>query len=136
MLDDPKYHNISQEVEDEMKDAVLAVRELKKLGARTTNKSAAMDYRAVLEEMNRMVSSHRCILSLYVYLPAALDCSPFLSHRRGDSCIRQSLQPRGHFRAELDLLGQRGTLCDGLLQDGDVGHHSLAGTVGLCEGKK
>lgn len=31
-------------------------RGLKKLGARTTNKSAAMDYRAVLEQINDMVS--------------------------------------------------------------------------------
>lgn len=57
MLDDPAYQDMSAEQETTLKDAVLEARNLKKLGARTTNKSAAMDYRAVLEEINDMVST-------------------------------------------------------------------------------
>ena len=55
MLDDPAYQDMSAEQETTLKDAVLEACNLKKLGARTMNKSAAMDYRAVLEEINDMV---------------------------------------------------------------------------------
>ena len=57
MLEDATYQDMSPEQETELKEAVLASRNLKKLGARTTNKSAAMDYRAVLNEINDIVST-------------------------------------------------------------------------------
>lgn len=56
MLEDPTYQDMSPEEEAKLKEDLLATRGLKKLGARTTNKSAAMDYRAVLEQINDMVS--------------------------------------------------------------------------------
>ena len=56
MLEDPAYQDMSPEEEAKLKEALLAARDVKKLGARTTNKSAAMDYRAVLEQINNMVS--------------------------------------------------------------------------------
>lgn len=56
MIEDPSYQDISPEEEAVLKEAVLAARDLNKLGACTTNKSAAMDYHAVLEEINDMVS--------------------------------------------------------------------------------
>ena len=55
MLDDPAYQDMSAEDEAVLKEALVAARNMKKLGARTTNKSAAMDFRAVLEEINDMV---------------------------------------------------------------------------------
>lgn len=65
MLDDPAYQDMSAEDEAVLKEALVAVRNTKKLGARTTNKSAAMDFRAVLEEINDMVS----IINSFLFLP-------------------------------------------------------------------
>ena len=95
MLDDPNYQNISPEEEAAMKAAVSASRELKKLGARTTNKSAAMDYRSVLEELNQMVSLQFLFrLYRFIYcLPNPLDFRTFLSHRCSGSRVRESFQP-------------------------------------------
>jgi hypothetical protein len=50
--DDPLYHNLSKEEEDKMKQDTLEFHELKKVGARPSNKSAAQDYRAQLTQMN------------------------------------------------------------------------------------
>lgn len=50
--DDPAYQNLTTEEENKMKQDTLEFRELKKVGARPTNKSAAQDYRAQLTQMN------------------------------------------------------------------------------------
>jgi hypothetical protein len=52
VAEDPAFQNLSTELEEEMKQAVLDHRELKKVGARPTNKSAAQDYRGQLTQMN------------------------------------------------------------------------------------
>lgn len=52
IAEDPAYQNITPELEEEMKQVVLELRERKKVGARPTNKSAAQDYRAQLTQMN------------------------------------------------------------------------------------
>jgi hypothetical protein len=54
--EDPAYQNLSKDQEEEMKSEVRKVRQLKKTGARATNKSAAQDYRAGVSELDRMVS--------------------------------------------------------------------------------
>jgi hypothetical protein len=54
--DDSTYENLTKEQEEEMKNEVLAFRELKKKGARITNKSSAQDYRSVCGNMNDEVS--------------------------------------------------------------------------------
>jgi hypothetical protein len=56
--EDPAYQNISTELEDEMKQVVLEHRELKKVGARPSIKSAAQDYRAQMTRMNTEVCGH------------------------------------------------------------------------------
>ena len=53
--DDPAYQNLTMEEENKMKQDTLEFRELKKVGARPTNKSAAQDYRAQLTQMNNEV---------------------------------------------------------------------------------
>jgi CHASE3 domain sensor protein len=50
--DDPSYQNLTTEEENKMKQDTLELRELRKVGARPTNKSAAQDYRAQLTQMN------------------------------------------------------------------------------------
>ena len=50
--DDPAYQNLTTEEENKMKQDTLEFRELKKVGAHPTNKSAAQDYRAQLTQMN------------------------------------------------------------------------------------
>jgi len=50
--DDPSYQNLTTEEENKMKQDTLEFRELRKVGARPTNKSAAQDYRAQLTQMN------------------------------------------------------------------------------------
>lgn len=50
--EDSTYDNLSKEAEEEMKNELLSYRELKKKGARTTNKSAAQDYRSVCGSLN------------------------------------------------------------------------------------
>ena len=49
---DPTYDNLTKEQEEEMKNELLSFRELKKKGARTTNKSAGQDYRSVCTNLN------------------------------------------------------------------------------------
>jgi hypothetical protein len=58
IADDPAYQNLTTEDEDNMKKIVLENRELKKVGARPTNKSAAQDYRAQMTVMNAEVCRH------------------------------------------------------------------------------
>lgn len=55
VTDDPAYQNLTTEEEDKMKQVVLEHREKKKVGARSTNKSAAQDYRAHMTRMNAEV---------------------------------------------------------------------------------
>ena len=54
--EDSSYHNLTKEQEEEMKNELLSFREMKKKGARTTNKSSAQDYRSVCGNMNDKVS--------------------------------------------------------------------------------
>jgi hypothetical protein len=54
---DSTYDNLTTEQEEEMKNEVLSFREMKKRGARTTNKSSAQDYRRVCGNMNDEVSA-------------------------------------------------------------------------------
>lgn len=49
---DSTYDNLTKEEEEEMKNELLSYRELKKKGARTTNKSAAQDYRSACANLN------------------------------------------------------------------------------------
>ena len=58
IADDPAYHNLTTDQEDEMKQVVLEHRELMKVGARPTNRSAAQDYRSHMTQMNSEVCSH------------------------------------------------------------------------------
>ena len=53
---DTTYDNLTNEQEEEMKNELLSFREMKKKGARTTNKSSAQDYRSVCGNMNDEVS--------------------------------------------------------------------------------
>jgi hypothetical protein len=63
-MDDPSYQNLTTEEEDKLKQDTLEYRELKKVGARPTNKSAAQDYRAQLTRMN----DEARILLIYLFL--------------------------------------------------------------------
>lgn len=65
ILDDPAYQNLTTEEEDEMKRVVLELRELKKVGARPTNKSAAQDYRAQMTQMNN--EARGLLISLFYH---------------------------------------------------------------------
>lgn len=62
IADDPAYQNLTREEEDQMKQDVLDHREMKKVGACPTNKSAAQDYRAQMLQMNTEV--RRFLISL------------------------------------------------------------------------
>jgi hypothetical protein len=55
--EDSSYHNLTKEQEQEMKAEVMALRQQKKVGARPTNRSAALDYRQNLTALNDEVSS-------------------------------------------------------------------------------
>ena len=54
--EDPNFQNLTKEQEQEMKDEVMALRQEKKVGARPTNQSAALDYRRNLKSINNDVS--------------------------------------------------------------------------------
>ena len=54
---DSAYDNLTKEQEEEMKNELLSFRDVKKRGARTTNKSSAQDYRRVCGNMNDEVST-------------------------------------------------------------------------------
>jgi hypothetical protein len=54
--EDPSYQNLTKEQEQEMKAEVIALRQQKKVGARPTNQSAALDYRRHLTSLNEEVS--------------------------------------------------------------------------------
>jgi hypothetical protein len=54
--DDPKFQDLSKAQETELRDELLSARELKRLGARPSNRSAAQDYRRRLEHLNDEVS--------------------------------------------------------------------------------
>jgi hypothetical protein len=63
IADDPAYQNLTTELEVEMKQAVLDNRELKKVGARPTNRSTAQDYRSQMTHMNDEVCCHYLLSS-------------------------------------------------------------------------
>ena len=54
--EDPNFQNLTKEQEQEMKDEVMALHQEKKVGARPTNQSAALDYRCNLTSINDDVS--------------------------------------------------------------------------------
>ena len=54
--EDSTYDNLTKEQEEEMKNELMSFRNLKKKGARTTNKSSAQDYRSVCGNLNDEVS--------------------------------------------------------------------------------
>ena len=58
MKEDLALHNLSNEAEKLLKDGVLALRDLKKTGARPSNKACSLDYRAEVSELNDKVSSY------------------------------------------------------------------------------
>ena len=61
--EDPNFQNLTKEQEQEMKDEVMALRQERKVGARPTNQSAAMDYRRNLSSINDEVSYDTIITS-------------------------------------------------------------------------
>jgi hypothetical protein len=61
--EDPNYQNLTKEQEQEMKDEVMELRQVKKVGARPTNQSAALDYRRHLTALNDEVNYDTIIAS-------------------------------------------------------------------------
>ena len=56
--EDLALHNLSDEAEKLLKDGVLALQDLKKTGARPSNKACSLDYHAKVSELNNKVSSY------------------------------------------------------------------------------
>ena len=56
MKDDPDFQDLSKEQEEELREELSSARDLKRLGARPSNRSAAQDYRRQLEQLNDEVS--------------------------------------------------------------------------------
>jgi hypothetical protein len=61
--EDPNFQNLTKEQEQEMKDEVMALRQEKRVGARPTNLSAALDYRRCVSFINDEVSYDTIITS-------------------------------------------------------------------------
>lgn len=84
---DSTYDNLTKEEEEEMKNELLSYRELKKKGARTTNKSAAQDYRSACANLNdevcQPVSFH--VQSDYCHT----DICPLGTNRCRGCCLHQ-----------------------------------------------
>lgn len=55
--DDPALNNLSEDSMKLLKDGLLASRDVKKTGARPSNKACSLDYRAEVRELNDRVSS-------------------------------------------------------------------------------
>ena len=55
MKDDPNFKDLSKAQETELQEELLASRDLKRLGARPSNRSAAQDYRRQLKQLNNEV---------------------------------------------------------------------------------
>ena len=55
--EDPALQNLSEETEKLLKDDVVTMRDLKKTGARPSNKACSLDYRGEVRELNDRVSS-------------------------------------------------------------------------------
>lgn len=53
--DDPDFQDLSKAQETELREELLASRDLKRLGARPSNRSAAQDYRRQLKQLNNEV---------------------------------------------------------------------------------
>jgi hypothetical protein len=79
--EDSTYDTLTKEQEEEMKNELLSFRELKKKGARTTNKSSAQDYRSVCTNMNDEVNqpspSMFNLLTVFRYLPSLNEPVPW-----------------------------------------------------------
>jgi len=56
VMEDTDLQNLTEEGENTLKMAVTMQRDLKKIGARPSNKSSAMDYRAEVRDINDRVS--------------------------------------------------------------------------------
>jgi hypothetical protein len=60
--DDPNLQDLSKVQEMELRDELLSARELKRLGARPSNRSAVQDYHRQVEQLNneacKMVGSY------------------------------------------------------------------------------
>lgn len=50
--DDPNFQDLTKAQETELRNELLSARDLKRLGARPSNRSAAQDYRRQLEQLN------------------------------------------------------------------------------------
>lgn len=55
--EDLALQNLSEEAEKLLKDGVLAMRDVKKIGARPSNKACSLDYRAEVQDLNDRVST-------------------------------------------------------------------------------
>lgn len=88
MKDDPDFQNLTKAQETEMREELLASRDLKRLGARPSNRSAAQDYRRQLEQLNNEVCKTVVVIVdinlLYLRSPRSLSVQvllPFVSSR-------------------------------------------------------
>ena len=80
---DSTYDDLTKEQEVELKNELLSFRELKKKGARTTNKSSAQDYRSVCGSMNDEVSQPLTSSSMFNLLTGTVFQISALSDRTG-----------------------------------------------------
>jgi hypothetical protein len=67
--EDTSLQNLSEEAEKLLRDDVVALRDLKKIGARPSNKACAMDYRTEVRNLNDRVSTS--------IIPCCLRFDPF-----------------------------------------------------------
>ena len=63
--EDLALQNLSEESQKVLKDGVLAMRDVKKVGTRPSNKACALDYRSEVRELNDRVSSSLDFSLLY-----------------------------------------------------------------------
>ena len=63
--EDLALQNLSEESQKVLKDGVLAMRDVKKVGAHPSNKACALDYRSEVRELNDRVSSSLNFSLLY-----------------------------------------------------------------------
>lgn len=61
--DDPNLQDLSKAQETELREELLSARDLKRLGARPSNRSAAQDYRRQVEQLNNEASKTVCFYS-------------------------------------------------------------------------
>lgn len=87
MLADPCYADMSKEDQDILIKEVEAAREVKKLGARVTNKSAAQDYRASMEAIDDIVSTYAPFISYCLHL-LNIGHRPYIAYGRSGNCLQ------------------------------------------------